>query len=354
MRSIPAALLLPLALLAACASSNPGRPGTPRWQQPEAAEAGGAAEPAQAKAPEPEPQPEPEAAGPAPAEPAPQESAAEPAAPAAADGELVVARVGDRAIDVSALLSAWMHANSREVSALLERLVTAETVEMEARRLGITLDPEEIQAGYRESVTELEADLREQRPDVTLDDWVRMELGLDPEGYRAGLRADVRRRLLGERLVRGFVMTHERASVRVIVTETRETMQEVEDALTAGREFEQLAREYSVDPSRETGGLIPPILRTQSKLARLAFMTGVGQVGGPIEDSDVGRWMLLRVESIEQPLEGNWDRIGPPIEASLAERPVEDAEYWQWKAEMTRRYEVDLEPFFRLVDRARP
>lgn len=331
----PAPLLLAcafsLCLVGCAASSNPSRASSSRWREPEAAKT-----PAQAGS---------EA-------PAKEAGPAQGAAASQAPTELVIARIGERAVGVSQLLAAWMYANSDEVSATLERLVTAETVALEAGRLGLALDPGLVDEAYARAAGEIEAEIRRNDPEWGLDEYARYALGLDPEGYKRGLRRHVERQLVGHRLVRGFVLTSERANVRVIITDKESEIRAVSAELAAGRPFEELARERSVDPSGKRGGALPPLLRNQSALSRLAFLSGAGNVGGPIQESEGGRWLLLEVLSIEPPLEGTWQEIGPAVEASLEERPVQDAEYWQWKAAMTQRYKVDLDPFFRLVDEA--
>ena len=253
---------------------------------------------------------------------------------------------------VSQLLAAWMYANSDEVSATLERLVTAQTVELESRRLGLKLAPALVDEAYARSVEGIETEIRRNDPEWGLEEYARYALGIDPEGYKRGLRLHVERQLLGQRLVRGFVLTSERANVRVIITDDQPKIREVQELLAAGRPFDELARAHSVDPSAKKGGELPPLLRNQSAISRLAYLTGPGNVGGPIQETEGGRWMLLQVLSIDPPMDGTWAEIGPAVEESLAERTVQDAEYWQWKSAMTQRYEVDLDPFFALIDGA--
>ena len=46
---------------------------------------------------------------------------------------------------------------------------------------------------------------------------------------------------------------------------------------------------------------------------------------------------------------GAWDVLGPAVEESLAADPPQDAEFWQWRAAMGRRYQVDLTPLLKLA-----
>ena len=109
-----------------------------------------------------------------------------------------------------------------------------------------------------------------------------------------------------------------------------------------------MARALSVDPSKEDGGRLPPVVRgSDLVLTRTAFAAEVGDVAGPIKDRD--GMLFVYVESAPKPLEGLWQTIGAEVEASLAARDIEDPEFWQWKAQMLGRYDVNMEPFLNLV-----
>ena len=133
----------------------------------------------------------------------------------------------------------------------------------------------------------------------------------------------------------------------MIVLDDRKDLEEVQSAIASGRKFATLAAEFSIGESGQDGGRIPPVVRTNSALARLAFATPVGQVGGPIFEG--GQYLLLFVESRPDPVRGPWPETGPEVESSLSQRAIEDPEYWQWKTEMLDRYEVDMTSFFGLV-----
>lgn len=315
-----------LALLCACSSPNPSVPhraGAP----PTAAE---------------EPAPGPNPAQPAevfPPTPAP------PRTPA-------VALVGGEVVEIGELLSTWMHADSQGVRDLLERVVSNRLVDREAERLEIEIPEELVTAEYLRILSELEADLQVNLPGVSIDEFIASGKGLDPTMYRARLREDVRRRLRAERLVRVFIYSQEWVEARVIVIETEAEAAAALEKVRAGSPFARVAAETSIDPTGERGGRVPPILRMETGLSRLAFGTGVGELGGPIKEE--GRWLVLQVEEIHAPLRGSWGEISSRIEASLQERPIEDPEYWNWKQEMQRRHPVDLGPFFELIGEPRP
>lgn len=279
-------------------------------------------------------------------------AAARPAAGARDEpAEPSVARVGGRPVTVSELFLHWLQQSPREVRAALEQLVDAHLVEAEATRLGIQVDPEAVERLYLETLADLGRNVERNFPGRTLEEWIAARLGLSPEFYLGGARADVVRHLLAERVVRCFTLANERATVRAVVTGERALAEQALARAQAGEDFAQIARELSQDPSAQAGGLLAPILRSGSALSRLAFGTGAGGLGGPIEEQDA--WLVMRVESIDPPVRGRWDTMRALVEESLERRPVQDAEYWQWRVEMLERYEVDLGPFLELTGRGR-
>ena len=277
-----------------------------------------------------------------------QSSAAGTAAGTAAPRtEQAVARVGGEPISVTELVLHWVQQSPREVRATLEQLVDSKMVVAEADRLGITVDPERIEALYQETLADLQQNVEQSYPDMSLEDWIVGRLGLAPEFYLGQARTDVVRHLLAERTVRAFTLANERATVRAVVTGERARAEEALARAQTGEDFATIAKELSQDSSAERGGLLPPVLRSGSTLSRLAFSTGAGKLGGPIQEQQ--SWLVMRVESIDPPLRGRWDEVRDTVEASLSERPVQDAEYWQWRVEMLERYDVDLSPFIDLT-----
>jgi hypothetical protein len=108
-----------------------------------------------------------------------------------------------------------------------------------------------------------------------------------------------------------------------------------------------LARLHSADASSADGGRIPPVVRSDSPIGRLAFSGEVGKVVGPLTEAGRQLWML--VESRPVPLTGAWPELAAAVEADLAQRPVDELEMAQWRSAMQLRYEVDFQPFLRLV-----
>jgi len=261
--------------------------------------------------------------------------------------DVVIARVAGEEIFAGELLAFWMHNRSDEVREMLEHLVSAKLIGLEARRLGIELDGEEVDLGLLQSIQEIESEIRKQDPATSFREFVEVRLGLDSARYTSQLRWEVERKMLGERVVRSFMLGQERTELKVIVLRSKSEVEAAQARIEAGEDFEVVARELSVDPSSGFGGHIPPVLRNGTPLSALAFATPVGAIGGPLDME--GRWLILEVESRLKPIVGDWDVVGESVLASLRDQPLADAEYWQWKTEMRERYNRDLAPFFELV-----
>jgi peptidyl-prolyl cis-trans isomerase C len=151
--------------------------------------------------------------------------------------------------------------------------------------------------------------------------------------------------LLAERVTRAFMLETDRAEMRVIVVRSEEKLKEAQAALTAGESFAEVAKRVSTDPSSKDGGRVPPVIRSDTVMGKLAFATKVGEVGGP--QYSQGAWLLVKVEAFPPPIVGAWTEIAAAVEQSLVERPIEELEFSQWKSMMMRRYPVDVSPFLR-------
>jgi len=259
--------------------------------------------------------------------------------------ESCVARVGGQPLTTAEFLQAWLHQDSPGVRALLDELILARLVRLEAERLGIRLDQEESQESRRRAMERLDQDVASGGSGLSGDEFLRQRLGLNPGPYRQRIVERAELDLLAQRVVRAWLLCSEHAHVSVIVVDEREQITEVQKELAAGVAFEELARTWSVDESGVNGGRVPPVVRGRTPLALLAFETAVGEVGGPVREGE--RWLLLRVDSRPQPLSpARPGELAQSVAASLLERPIEDPEYWQWKAAVVLLHDVDMEPFF--------
>lgn len=260
---------------------------------------------------------------------------------------LTIAKVAGSAVDVSELLALWLHQDSLQVLESLDHIVLGRLVLAESSRLGVQVAQEKGDQAYQKAVDTIEKTLTQKRPGITLDRYVDEALGLDPVRYREYLRDESMRGLLAERVVRAWVLGSEHADIRVIVVRSDEDSRKVGEAIAAGEAFADVARRLSADPSAKDGGQVPPVVRGETPISKLAFATDVGKVGGP--QYEKGSWLYVLVESKSQAMPGDWQDLGAAVEKSLEERPVADLEVSQWKPAMVARYGVDVSPFLRIA-----
>lgn len=335
MRSTVTAALLTLGLVASCAGARSTPPPPPPRNAP-------------AHAPETDPEP---VASPPDASAAAASTATAPTRPATRDEppeSRPLGSIAGQPLLPEELLVEWGDVASRELYLVVDKLVAARLALAEAARLGIRLDPALVESRVAAERGELDRRLPGKG---SLDDRIRRELGFEPAPYLERVRRATIRQLLAERAVRVHSLQSESLALRLIVVPDEDTLAKVQEALGGGRDFADVAREFSVDDSGRDGGLVPFVIpEERSALARLAFQTPVGEVTEPVAVAD--HHLILRVEERRQPLDGDWSTLGETVEASLREAPVLDSEFVHWKLVVEGRYPIDLAPLWALIGAA--
>ena len=260
--------------------------------------------------------------------------------------EAVVATVAGRSIGVGELVSKWVMRDPDAVRGLLDDLILSRIVLLEAAALGLQPPAEDVERLVNQRLDALEAQARAAgAPDLAT--FIRARLGFEPDPFLRQLNEEAAIDALAPRCVRAWLLANDRREVRAITVEDRSAVDEVQARLARGEAFDAVARALSTDGSSEEGGRVPALVRGESVLARTAFAAEVGDVAGPVREGEA--YLFVLVEAAPAPLDGPWTRVGAAVDTSLAARPVEDPEFWQWKEAMTRRYDVDTEPFLGLI-----
>lgn len=259
-----------------------------------------------------------------------------------------VAYVSGNAVDVREFLTFWTHTDSRAARSLLENLVDGHVAMLEATRMGIRMEPEVVRAAVATQLAEMEQNLAERAPELTLDEFLRYQEDRDPARFKELLSIDIGRTMLLSRVARTWILAQEHAMVRVMIVSEEAKNALIQAELDAGRDFADLAKEHSIPgPGPQGGELFPVVRNDRTLLPSLAFQTEPGQVAGPVEEG--GGYFWLKVEAHPEPLRGTWSQIRAAVEASLEERPLSRDEYVQWKIAMERSYEIDVSPFREIV-----
>ncbi|MHC4377704.1 MAG: hypothetical protein ACYS26_13970, partial [Planctomycetota bacterium] len=171
----------------------------------------------------------------------------------------LVARVAGREIGAGELLGSLLGRQPDLVREHLELLVSEQLADLEAQRLGLQLDYDAYEQRCDDVLAELEAGLPR---GIELDAWIAGNLGLDPARFRQRLKGDVLRELVTERVVRAWTLTHEHARIRLITAAPGDGPA-IAARLEAGEPFAAVAREASLGPAPELGGLVPFLPRAE-------------------------------------------------------------------------------------------
>lgn len=207
---------------------------------------------------------------------------------------------------------------------MLQALIEERLIEHEAAERGIEVSEADIDAWLEESfgftgdptpIVATATLVPDATPGPTVTPYTRELYERALEAYltnvgrygveEEALRADVRARLLRERLLETFEeevpMEQEQVHARHILVNDEGTAQEVLDQLEAAEDWNELAVEYSIDASnREQGGDLGWFSRGRmvEPFEQAAFEAEVGEIVGPVQ-TDFG-WHLIEVLGHEQ------------------------------------------------------
>ncbi len=114
----------------------------------------------------------------------------------------------------------------------------------------------------------------------------------------------------------------ERIRARVIQVATEQEANDVLKRLANGENFEDLAKKYSLDGSKEVGGDLGYFTAEDMvpEFSKAAFSLKVGEVSQPVK-TDLG-WYIIRVDDRKQGAAQPYDQVKPAIRNVLLRRKV--------------------------------
>jgi len=265
----------------------------------------------------------------------------------------VLGRVGGEPLHYAEFLRRMWLSDANAARDVIEQMVFARMVLFEGDRLAVQLDPKLVDSALAKAIAAVEKRLADKGSKLTFDEHVRRNFEVDPALYRASMRNDAIVSLLAERCVRAWELESGLCRVRISEFSERAKLDLALSELGAGKSFEAVAAAQGAGEDEKAGYTRVTIVRSESQeLARIAFATAVGDIGGPVQQGAV--WLLLKVDAREEGRDVRWPGDAAAVEASLVRDPLENVEYVQWRAAMTRRYQLDLGPFLELVGGKRP
>ena len=223
----------------------------------------------------------------------------------------VLAIVNGEAVTLAQLIRSLLHEQGKQAS---DRLIWRCLIQQEAKRRGVTVTREEVQATLREHVERRTKDPKRREA------W-EAELrafGMTLDDYRRSIEPRARHTLLIDKLV-GLQVTVRDAEVewlhrklygkkvwiQKIAVSTRSKAEAILRKLKRGASFAELARESSICPSCREGGAVPALTKGQLPpyLEGVAFSLAPGQVSGVIRGpKNFHLLKLTRSEPQKQPL----------------------------------------------------
>lgn len=293
------------------------------------------------------------AAAPATDEPSAAPKASPKQDPAAESLAPVLGRVGGEPLHYAEFLRRMWLSDANAARDVIEQMVFARMVLFEGDRLAVQLDPKLVDSALAKAIAAVEKRLADKGSKLSFDDHVRRNFEVEPALYRASMRNDAIVSLLAERCVRAWELESGLCRVRISEFSERAKLDLALSELGAGKSFEAVAAAHGAGEDEKAGYTRVTIVRSESQeLARVAFATAVGEIGGPVQQGAV--WLLLKVDTREEGRDVRWPGDAAAVESSLERDPLENVEYVQWRAAMTRRYQLDLGPFLELVSGKRP
>ena len=116
----------------------------------------------------------------------------------------------------------------------------------------------------------------------------------------------------------------ERVRARMILVATEKEAQDIEKMLAAGQKFEDLAKKYSLDGSKDYGGDLGYFTAAEMvpEFSKAAFALKVGETSQPVK-TDFG-WHIIRLEDRKQGAAQPYDQVKSAIRNVLLRQKVGD------------------------------
>jgi parvulin-like peptidyl-prolyl isomerase len=232
--------------------------------------------------------------------------------------------VNNKRIERSALAAECLHRYGKEV---LDSMINKQLIVEECQRRGIVVTREEV----NDEIERLAKKFR-----IPVEQWLKMlkqERNVTPRQYADDIIWPMLalRKLAGDRLnvtqaevVREFETQYGRAiRVRLIAVGTMEKAKSVRAQAAANpSNFDNLAKNYSEDPSASAKGVIPPIRMHGSyeQIEDAVFNMADGQISPIIPVAD--QYLILKREGAIEPRHVNFNEVRSELERALRERKM--------------------------------
>lgn len=260
----------------------------------------------------------------------------------------VIARVGEEALRKSQAFDYLLKTYPDKVRASIAVMLGNRVLAAECERWGIRVAEREIENWWRDQERQLE---RQAKLDLgagaTLQDWVRQRFGQELDVYRAASADRERAKRMLSRLVRFHEIRSDRIEARIVSVTDRDGAKRIRQWLDEGAEFAAVARRYSVHPSAENGGRLPPLWRgaLHESLDEVAFDLSEGETSPVIHVRDGAGRDRFQIVRVLKRLPGRpvaWGEVESEVLDSLKAEPLTPDEWTLWQIRVDRLVEVEM------------
>lgn len=255
----------------------------------------------------------------------------------------IVASVGEENITKEELYQSLVEQNGIEA---LEVLITEKIVELEVKKENIEVTEEDIEKEMKkiidyyggenafnqvlENVGYTNDDMRK-----NIKSKIEIEKIIEPS---LTVTEDEMQQYFNDN--KASFAEQEQVKASHILVDSEEKAQEIKDKLLAGEDFTKLAKEYSIDPSKEeNGGDLGYVVRGQMvpEFEDAVFTLEVGKISDPVK-TQYG-YHIIKVEEIKEAKEANYDESKEEIKEILMEQQMSTA-YSEWLQKKREEYKV--------------
>jgi len=266
------------------------------------------------------------------------------------EGDRVLAVVNSEPIRASDLFQTFFLNDPLTTLQVLENEILFVLVRKEAARLGITVHARDVEAVLDKAIENERARFAAYVDEaIPLEQFVRGQLGMSFDEFLSVKRRTVVFNLLLDRCVRFTEITRKRIKLGLIVLDDLDEARKIHDKLQRGASFEVTAKDHSLHPSAEQGGMLP-MLPVDEKHPFYPLVQGALDLekGGlseveatPYYGKTVYR--IVRLYDVVDPLTGDYAALAPAVAGSLKEEPIDLPAIKFWQQSLLERYDVKLE-----------
>lgn len=258
----------------------------------------------------------------------------------------VVARIGGEGVVKSDVYDYFYLFEQPGLLRAMQQLVDERLVRQESERLGVRVDEAILEAAVDKQYGELETRVRvETGGRMNVASYLEEVRNLTVAEYRAHTRRVLQSELLLERLARLTLLHEDRAEARIFAVRDLVEAESFRDEVVAGADFYRLAKENSIHPSAQQGGLLPTIVRgLPDPIVASVFSLQPGEIGEVERIELDGEPMYFFVQLLEliPAKDGDYASLEEELLRSLEKEPVAEHEYLYWRQRAGERYEIEL------------